>query len=71
MKVLHTISGLQKAAGTSVFCVELCDHLKLLGVEVTIAVSAESIEIEADETILICARHEPCLLMHGERTTAC
>ncbi len=42
MKVLHIISGLQKAAGTSVFCVELCDHLKLLGVEVSIAISADS-----------------------------
>jgi glycosyltransferase involved in cell wall biosynthesis len=42
MKVLHIISGLQKAAGTSVFCVELCDHIKLLGVEASIAVSAYS-----------------------------
>ena len=42
MRVLHVIGGLQRAAGTSVFCVELCDHLKMLGVEVSIAVSDDS-----------------------------
>jgi len=38
MKILHVITGLQKAAGTSVFCVELCNHLALQGVERYIAV---------------------------------
>jgi glycosyltransferase involved in cell wall biosynthesis len=38
MKVLHVISGLGKAAGTSVFCMELCDHLQVRGVDCCIAV---------------------------------
>jgi len=38
MKHLHVITGLQKAAGTSVFCVELCNHLALQGEECYIAV---------------------------------
>lgn len=38
MRVLHIITGLRHSAGTSVFCVELCDHLKALGVETAIAV---------------------------------
>jgi len=37
MNVLHVISSLQEAAGTTVFCVEICKHLRALGVEVTIA----------------------------------
>lgn len=39
MKVLHIITGLQKAAGTSVFCVELCENLSKLEVDTAIAVS--------------------------------
>lgn len=39
MKILHVITGLQKAAGTSVFCGEVCNGLVALGHEVTIAVS--------------------------------
>jgi len=38
MRILHVIAGLPKAAGTSVFCVELCNHLALQGVECSIAV---------------------------------
>jgi glycosyltransferase involved in cell wall biosynthesis len=38
MKVLHVIRGLNRAAGTSVFCAELCKHLKDLGVDCAIAV---------------------------------
>jgi glycosyltransferase involved in cell wall biosynthesis len=38
MKILHVITGLQKAAGTSVFCVDLCDGLSRIGVETAIAV---------------------------------
>lgn len=38
MKHLHVIAGLQKAAGTSVFCVELCNHLARQGEECHIAV---------------------------------
>ena len=38
MKILHVITGLQNAAGTSVFCGEVCNGLVALGHEVTIAV---------------------------------
>lgn len=38
MKVLHVITGLPQAAGTSVFCMEVCDGLSRLGVEAAIAV---------------------------------
>ena len=38
MKVLHVITGLQKAAGTSVFCCEVANALADAGHEVTIAV---------------------------------
>ena len=38
MKILHVITGMQKAAGTSVFCGEICNGLVALGHEVTIAV---------------------------------
>ena len=38
MIVVHVINSLLKAAGTTVFCVELCDHLKQLGVNVRIAI---------------------------------
>ena len=38
MKVLHVIAGLQKSAGTSVFCGEICSHLALLGVKCAICV---------------------------------
>ena len=38
MKILHVITGLQKAAGTSVFCGEVCNGLVAAGHEVTIAV---------------------------------
>jgi len=38
MRVLHVISGLPRAAGTSVFCVELCNHLGRQSVECCIAV---------------------------------
>ena len=41
MKVLHVITGLQKAAGTSVFCGEVCNGLVALGHEVAIAVIDE------------------------------
>ena len=42
MRVLHVISGLPRAAGTSVFCVELCNHLSLQGVACCIAVHQKS-----------------------------
>ena len=38
MKILHVIGGIMKAAGTSVFCVEVADALKAAGHEVAIAV---------------------------------
>lgn len=38
MKILHVITGLQKAAGTSVFCGEVCNGLAAAGHDVTIAV---------------------------------
>ena len=38
MKILHVITGLQKAAGTSVFCGEVCNGLAASGHDVTIAV---------------------------------
>ena len=38
MKVLHVITGMQKAAGTSVFCGELANELVARGHDVTIAV---------------------------------
>jgi len=38
MRVLHAISGLPKAAGTSVFCAEVCNGLVRVGHDVTIAV---------------------------------
>ena len=38
MKILHFITGLQKAAGTSVFCGEVCNGLVAAGHEVAIAV---------------------------------
>lgn len=38
MKVLHVITGMQKAAGTSVFCAEVCNGLVAEGYDVTIAV---------------------------------
>ena len=38
MRILHVITGLQKAAGTSVFCGEVCNGLVTAGHEVTIAV---------------------------------
>jgi len=42
MKLLHVITGLQKAAGTSVFCVELCNHLALQGEDCYIVVRQKS-----------------------------
>ena len=39
MKILHAIISLQKAAGTSVFCGEICNRLVALGHDVTIAVA--------------------------------
>ena len=38
MRILHVITGLQKAAGTSVFCGEVCNGLVAMGHDVTIAV---------------------------------
>ncbi len=38
MKILHVITGLRKAAGTSVFCSEVCNGLVALGHDVAIAV---------------------------------
>ena len=38
MRILHVITGLKKAAGTSVFCGELCNQLVARGHEVTVAV---------------------------------
>ena len=39
MKILHVITGLKKAAGTSVFCAEVCNGLAAAGHDVTIAVA--------------------------------
>lgn len=44
MKILHVIAAIQKAAGTSVFCCELCNELARQGHEVTIAVSVFAIK---------------------------
>jgi len=38
MRILHVITGLPKAAGTSTFCGEVCNQLAALGHDVTIAV---------------------------------
>ena len=38
MKILHVITAIQKAAGTSVFCGEVCNGLVAAGHDVTIAV---------------------------------
>lgn len=38
MKIVHVITSLQKAAGTSTFCGEICNQLARLGHEVAIAV---------------------------------
>lgn len=38
MKILHVITGLKKAAGTSVFCGEVCNRLAAAGHDVTIAI---------------------------------
>ena len=38
MKILHVITGLQKAAGTSVFCGEVANGLAAMGHDVTVAV---------------------------------
>lgn len=38
MRLLHVITGMQKAAGTSVFCGEICNRLVAVGHEVAIAV---------------------------------
>ncbi len=38
MRVIHVITGLSKAAGTNVFCAEVCNGLVAAGHEVTIAV---------------------------------
>ena len=38
MKILHVITGLRKAAGTSVFCGEVCSQLAATGHKVTVAV---------------------------------
>ena len=38
MRVLHVITGLPKAAGTSVFCCEICNGLVKAGHDVTLAV---------------------------------
>ena len=37
MRILHVISGLAKAAGTSTFCGEVCNQLAAHGHDVTIA----------------------------------
>ena len=39
MRILHIITGLQKAAGTSVFCGEVCNELVKAGHDVTLAVA--------------------------------
>lgn len=44
MRILHVITAIQKAAGTSVFCCELCNELARRGHDVTIAVSVFSIK---------------------------
>lgn len=38
MKIIHVITSLKKAAGTSVFCAEVCNGLAVSGHDVTIAV---------------------------------
>ena len=38
MRILHVITGLPKAAGTSVFCGEVCNGLVAVGHDVTLAV---------------------------------
>ena len=47
MKILHVIPDLRQAAGTSVFCVHLCENLSKLGVETAIAVR----RVTPDDTI--------------------
>jgi len=47
VKILHVIPDLRQAAGTSVFCVHLCENLSKLGVETAIAVR----RVTPDDTI--------------------
>lgn len=44
MKILHVITGLAKAAGTSVFCAEICNALSAQGHDVTVAVRNPSLQ---------------------------
>ena len=52
VNILHVIISLQKAAGTSVFCGELCNGLVAMGHEITIAVTKP----EADDCYPIDSR---------------
>jgi len=50
MKILHVITGLRKAAGTSVFCCEVCNGLSARGYDVTLA-SVAPYDAEKDYVI--------------------
>lgn len=75
MKLLNVITGLQKAAGTSVFVVELCDALKAKGVSVGIAVcdsqapdqylSKSGVEVIDIESVLTSGRSYDIMHVHG------
>lgn len=41
MRVLHVIHSLHRSAGTSLYCVEICKRLKLIGVDVLIICGSE------------------------------
>lgn len=46
MKILHIITGLSKAAGTSVFCAEVCNGLLRAGHDVTVAINDPVHEVD-------------------------
>ena len=55
MNILHVITGMQKAAGTSVFCGEVCNQLVAQGHEVTLATISGQSEYSLDPRIRVIA----------------
>ena len=53
MKILHCIAGIQKAAGTTTFCVRVAEESAKLGHEVAIVVMAKRPETDAKTAVLV------------------
>lgn len=73
MRILHVITGLRKAAGTSVFCGEVCNGLVAMGHDVTIAVvnpgAADCYPIDSRIKVvsissILLANHQPLATTH-------